>query len=210
MARAAEPRIDRRAKIAKAMYACICRQGYAATTLTDIANEAKMSISHVGYYFDNKAAILEFYATGLCEQILEGLPDLEEPDLERLTQAIANFCFGGGQQNRAFLGVIQEITGLAVHDPRIKRIKSFHSKAWKQYLEAYFERVGPAAGMGVRDSARRVHAMLVGLDTNLLFDRTMRREDAHQIFLDTLQSASADATARPTGRRKTSGRRFSK
>ena len=70
MARAAEPKIDRRAVIARALYDCICSQGYASTTLTDIADRAKMSPSHVGYYFDNKAAILEYYSVELCEQML--------------------------------------------------------------------------------------------------------------------------------------------
>jgi len=190
MARAAAHRIDRRAQIARALYACICGQGYARTSLTDIAGEAKMSVSHVGYYFENKATILEYYAAGLCEQIVEGLPDLDEPDPERLVEAIANFCFGLGQQNRALLGVIQEITGLAVHDPRIKRIKSNHSKAWRDYLEAYFEQTTLRQGLSVRDAARSVHAMLVGLDTNLLFDRSMSRESAHDLFLRTLRMLS--------------------
>jgi AcrR family transcriptional regulator len=190
MARAAAEKSDRRAQIAGALHSCICRQGYASTSLTDIANEAKLSVSHVGYYFDNKAAILEYYAAGLCERILEGLPDLDEPDPERRAEAIANFCFGQGQQNRAFLGVIQEITGLAVHDVRINRIKSFHSKAWREYLEAYFENVTPSLGLTVWEAARLVHAMLVGLDTNLLFDRTMSLDSAHALLLRTLRTLS--------------------
>ena len=173
---------DRRAAIAKALYDCVSRQGYANTTLTDIADEAKMSPSHVSYYFENKRAILEHYSVGLCEQILDGFPDLSEPDAERLIDAIADFCFGKGQMNTALLSMIQEISGLAAHDPRIRRIKSYHATAWRKYFEAFFAHAAPAHGLTAGDAARLAHAVLVGLNTNTLFDRTLNRQAAHRLF----------------------------
>lgn len=188
VARAEQERTDRRTLIAKALYQCISKQGYANTSLKDIADRAGMSPSHVGYYFDDRAAILEYYALGLCEQIVGGFPDLGEPDTSKLTDAIASFCFGEGQLNTAFLGVIQELSGLAVHDPRLREIKAEHATAWRKYLEAFFERAKPANGLAPRKAAWLVHAILVGFDTNTLFDRSLSREAAHELFRGTLRA----------------------
>lgn len=182
MARAAEQRADRRAEIAKALYACMSNRGYANTRLKDIADAAGMTPSHVGYYFDDQAAILEYYTTELCERIVGSFPDLDDADPARLADRIAAFCFGESQLNTAFLGVIQELSGLAVHDARLHQIKREHATAWRAYLEEFFERVRPRDGLSPREAAWLAHAMLVGLDTNTLFDRGLSRETAHELF----------------------------
>jgi AcrR family transcriptional regulator len=196
MARAAEPRGDRRAEIARALYLCMSKRGYANTTLKDIADAAGMTPSHVGYYFDDQAAILEHYALGLCERIVDGFPDLSEPDPERLIDAVVEFCFGERQLNSEFLGVIQELAGLAVHDARLNRIKTEHAAAWRRYLEALFQRLGKR-GLVPRDAAWIAHALVVGLDTNSLFDRTLTREAARELFRGALRSLAGLAQAAP-------------
>ena len=194
MARAAPQRDDRRGLIAKALYRCISRRGYASTTLRDVAEEAGMSASHVGYYFDNKASILEYYAVQVCEQNLAALPDLGEPDLGRLLDAIATFCLGEGQTSAGMLGVIQELTGLAVHDPRLHEIKAKHTTAWRAYLESVFERAPLTRELTPREAAWLGHAMLVGLNTNALFDRGLDRAVAHGLFRSALRAlAGLDA-----------------
>jgi AcrR family transcriptional regulator len=202
MARAAEQRADRRAEIAKALYACMSKRGYANTRLKDIADAAGMTPSHVGYYFDDQAAILEYYAGDLCERIVSGFPDLDEPDPARLTDTIAAFCFGEGQLNTAFLGVIQELSGLAVHDARLHQIKREHAAAWRTYLGAFFARVKPRDGLTPREAAWLAHAMLVGFDTNTLFDRGLSRETAHQLFRRELRALAGV----PDGRRRRGSR----
>src|SRR5580700_4844563 len=66
---APERNAERRAKIARALDACIRDKGYSATSLTDIALRARMSPSHIRYYFDGKEEILEFYLEATCEEI---------------------------------------------------------------------------------------------------------------------------------------------
>ncbi len=187
MARAAQERVDRRRTIAGALYRCVREQGYANTTLKDLADCAGMSASHVGYYFDNKAAVLEYYAESICEQNLSALPDLEEPELQRLLDRIAEFCLGAGQMSAGLLGVIQELTGLAVHDPGLHKIKSRHTRAWREYLEALFCRARPANGLSPREAAFQIHAIVVGLNTNTLFDDRLGRQQAHRILRRALQ-----------------------
>lgn len=215
MARAAPPRGDRRNLIATALYRCIARQGFANTTLKDIADQAEMSPSHVGYYFDDKAAILEHYALSICEQNLAELPDLGEPDLDRLIDAITNFCLGERQMSTGLLGVIQELSGLAVHDARLFEIKSSHSTAWREYLEAFFQRTEPANRLSAREAAWLAHAMLIGLNTNTLFDRALDRKVAHELFRRALRVLAglgeerprAAAAPRPSVRARTTSRR---
>ena len=208
MPRAAPQRDDRRGRITRALYHCISEKGYANTTLKDIADRAGMSPSHIGYYFDNKAAILEHYAAAICHQHLSSLPDPEEPDLERRIDALADFCLGPGQMNTALLGVIQELTGLAVHDERLHQIKAHHARAWREHMECFFGDVTLAPGLSAKDAARVTHAILVGLNTNTLFDSGVSRSQAHELFRQALRGLVGvrekgrrrNARAAPTGR----------
>jgi AcrR family transcriptional regulator len=187
MPRAAPQRDDRRGRISRALYHCISEKGYANTSLKDIALRAGMSPSHIGYYFDNKAAILEYYAAAICHQNLAALPDPREPDLERRIDALADFCLGPGQMNTALLGVIQELTGLAVHDARLHEIKAHHARAWREHLESFFDGVTLVPGLSAKEAARITHAILVGLNTNTLFDSGVSRTRAHQLFRRSLR-----------------------
>ncbi len=199
MARAAAQRDDRRGRISRALYHCIGKSGYANTTLKDIADRAGMSPSHVGYYFDNKGAILEYYAAAICQQNLAALPDANEPDLGKRIDDLADFCLGPGQMNTALLGVIQELTGLAVHDPRLHEIKADHARAWREYLETFFDDVDLTAGLSAGEAARLAHAILIGLNTNTLFDSGLGREQAHEVFR---QALSGMTGLRDDGRRR--------
>jgi len=186
LARAAQSRADRAEEITRALYECIRDRGYAATTLKDVAERAGMSPSHVGYYFENKAAILDDYTTGLCAQVLRSLPAAGEADLGRLLGAVANYFLGKGQVSTALLGVVQEISGLAVHDDRLKEVKTSHSTAIRRYFERVFGHPAARPGLSAREAAWRAHAMLVGLDSNTLFDRGLSRAKASEIFHETL------------------------
>lgn len=199
MARAATKRTDRREAISRALYRCIIEQGYANTTLTDIAGRAKMTPSHVGYYFDDKAAILVHYARGLCERIETGFPTLDrDRSPDELIDDVVAFCFGEGQPNTEFLGVVQELSGLAVHDEALREIKSQHTQQWQRFLRVLFETITPVAGVDPRDASRITHALLAGLDTNTVFDPTLTRATAQQLFRDTVRTlAGLDALPRP-------------
>jgi AcrR family transcriptional regulator len=186
--RAAAERRDRRALVARALYHCISERGYANTSLKDIADRAGMSPSHVGYYFDNKPAILEYYAASICARNLHELPDPAASELGTLIDRIADFCLGQGQMSGGLLKVIQELTGLAVHDERLHAVKAAHTEGWRRYLETVFERARPAAGLSAREAAWLAHATVVGLNTNALFDGKLRREDAHRILRLALRS----------------------
>lgn len=193
-------RTDRREVISRALYGCITEQGYANTSLTDIAARAEMSPSHVGYYFDDKAAILVHYTRWLCARIVAGFPTLD-PDrsADELVDDVVAFCFGEGQPNTEFLGVVQELSGLAVHDEALREIKSQHTQHWRRFLQTLFDTITPVAGLDSRDASRITHALLAGLDTNSVFDPTLTRATAQQLFRDTVRTlAGLDALPRTT------------
>jgi AcrR family transcriptional regulator len=60
---------DRRGKIVTALYRCMAKKGYAATTLCDIAEEASMTSSHLLYYYPGKEAILEEFFKSVTKRI---------------------------------------------------------------------------------------------------------------------------------------------
>jgi hypothetical protein len=152
-----------------------------------------MTPSHVAYYFENKASILEYYSAAICRRNTAEFPDLGEPDLNRLLDQIATFCMGEGRMSIGLLGVIQELTGLAVHDPILHSIKAEHTVVWREYFKAFFDRVSPIPGLSSRNAAHLAHAMLIGLNTNALFGGDLDPETARQLFRNTLQALTVDS-----------------
>ena len=72
---------DRRWDIVAALYRCMADKGFAASTLNDIANEAKMSSSHLLYYYDGKEAILEAFFKSVIDHVESQLANLPEDDV---------------------------------------------------------------------------------------------------------------------------------
>ncbi|MFK8024371.1 MAG: TetR/AcrR family transcriptional regulator [Ilumatobacter sp.] len=175
--------------ISRALYDCITEQGYANTTLTGIAERAGMTPSHVGYYFDDKQAILVHYARDLCNRIVAGFPLLDAaraPD--ELIDDVVAFCFGESLPNTEFLGVVQELSGLAVHDEALREIKSRHTQHWQRFLETLFDLITPVVGLDSRNAARTTPALLAGLDPNSVVDPTPPRPSAQLLFRDTVRT----------------------
>ena len=182
MAKAVATKPDRRSIISNALFRTMGRKGYAHSSLKDIALEANMTPSHIRYYFDNKAAILEYLATSICHQTLEGFPDLETADKTSLIANLTSFCLGPGQMSINLLGAIQEITGLAVHDKTLFKIKSQHAKHWHGYLEHFFKKINCRKGLDPETAAWQLHASILGLNTNLVFDGSLKRAQAYDLL----------------------------
>ena len=69
---------DRRGKIVTALYRCMAKKGYAATTLCDIAEEAGMTSSHLLYYYPGKEAILEAFFRAVTKRIEKEIAELKD------------------------------------------------------------------------------------------------------------------------------------
>ncbi|MDH3641507.1 MAG: TetR/AcrR family transcriptional regulator, partial [Gammaproteobacteria bacterium] len=74
---------ERRKRILEALHDCVIEQGYARTTLADVARTASMSPSHLLYYFRGKDAILEHYFQNAAERIVERMENMGDEPPER-------------------------------------------------------------------------------------------------------------------------------
>ena len=108
IAKESEKGRDRRGEIVAALYRCMARKGFAASTLSDIAEEAGMSSSHLLYYFSGKEAIMEAFFKWVCRRVEEDLAKVPKDSPEDRIEAIANLFLspkgyrktGQGQDSR--------------------------------------------------------------------------------------------------------------
>ena len=68
---ATAPPQDKVSRIVEAAATAMGRQGYAATSMKDIAQEAGVAQGLIHYYFDSKEALLLAVMQGMCGQMLE-------------------------------------------------------------------------------------------------------------------------------------------
>ena len=186
---------ERRTQIAKALDASIRERGYAATTLTDIAAAAGMSPSHVHYYFEGKAAVLEHHFEQMCAALLRDvLPLSDKPPLERIDATVAYF-FHHPKFSRENSGVYFEIFGVAVHNDGVREIKKNLDRALRQFFVELFcdTDLSPRLAEGAAEIA---YGLLVGLTTNAYFDDARSRSQAGEVFRRELLRLSGAASTR--------------
>ncbi|MCP4300413.1 MAG: TetR/AcrR family transcriptional regulator, partial [Gammaproteobacteria bacterium] len=85
----------RRNLILEAFHECIIEQGYAKTTLRDIAKRAGMTASHLLYYFSGKDAILETFFGNVSQTIIERLNSFASETPSRQIDLLAELFFAG-------------------------------------------------------------------------------------------------------------------
>jgi AcrR family transcriptional regulator len=86
-------RSDRRIVILRALWHLILKKGYANTSLTDVARMARISTSHLVYYFPTKEAILlELYRT-LFGALLSRITTQGDEPPEEQCDRLATYAF---------------------------------------------------------------------------------------------------------------------
>lgn len=174
---------EQRRHIMQALHRCIRRKGYAFTTLRDLAEEAGMSASHVRYYFDGKDVVLEYYLEQFVQIVRHDLEEIGELPVERRVLAIADRFFGE-RVTRDRISVLFEIFGIAIHNKRLHALKAAHDE---QVMGIIRRTLAEARGTGVADvsdDAVALHALLVGLSTNMLFSADQTLAKGRLLFLD--------------------------
>ena len=193
-----------RGGIFKALHDCIVEQGYAKTSLTDVARAAGMSPSHLLYYFPGKDAILEDYFAHVASRIIRRLEAFRAESPGRVIEELARLFFSGAGITKSEAGFMLECFGVAVHDRRLHREKAELDRYCKNYLREMFER-SPCGPAGARDAAEVGYAMLVGLRTAAFFDERLGPQKALEIFrteIAKLADPQRRAPARNATRRK--------
>lgn len=166
--------------ILKALEECISEKGFASTTLTDISLTAKMSPSHIRYYFEGKDAILNHYFDSLCTRITEGLKQLEQTDDREVW--IDRFVNYFETMDKRGLRILMEIFGLAVHNPNLYERKVRYDRQIRKHIEGFFEWAGCIKGITPAEAAERFRAFELGVKISLVFDNRSSLKDARKMI----------------------------
>ena len=172
---------QRRKNILKALHDCVIEQGYAKTTLADVARRAGMSPSHLLYYFQGTDAILAHYFAIVGRRIIERLEGFRGEEPEQQIRLLAELFFAGKAIKKSEIGFMLECFGVAVHDKRLRGEKTAIDRFCKEYLRQLFER-SPCGSAQAASSAEIAYAMLVGLRTAAYFDEQLGPRHARRLF----------------------------
>ncbi|RMF96539.1 MAG: TetR/AcrR family transcriptional regulator [Gammaproteobacteria bacterium] len=176
----------RRRAILNALHDCIIEQGYARTTLADIARKAGMSPSHLLYYFDGKDAILSDYFQRVGNRIVARMQSFLSEPPSRQIELLSDLFFAGKGITRFEIGFMLECFGVAVHDTRLHGEKAELDRACKACLRELF-RAAPSRERA-RDCAEIGYALLIGLRTAAFFDRELGPLKARELFRNEMYS----------------------
>jgi AcrR family transcriptional regulator len=183
----------RRELIVDALLQRMLAQGFAATTLADVARAAQMSPSHLLYYFRGKEDILAACFEGVTAQITTGLAALDAEPLERRLDKVAEYFFGGKLLHKSDLGITLEFFGLAVHDKVLHQTKVQFDRMVKAWLGHTFAQYPLAPGRSATDAAEAAYGMIVGLSTSAFFDERLGFARAHALLRESLHQLAGTA-----------------
>lgn len=179
---------DRRARIVQALHRCIREKGYASTSLTDIAIRAAMSPSHIRYYFDGKDAILEYYLQITCDDIVRDIRAIEDEDPLGWLRKFSDYYIRNPRISAVGLGVMVEIFGVSVHQPRLREIKTAYDEQIRAVLTDFFERAGDSTSVPAPMAAEIIQALEAGLKYNAVFEARYDPSKATAAFLAAVES----------------------
>lgn len=185
LAEAASSR-DRRGKIVLALYRCMAKKGYAATTLCDIAEEAGMSSSHLLYYYPGKEAILEAFFKAVTKRIEHDIGELQDRDPASQIEAIADLFLSPKGLRKADQGVMLDLYGQAVQNRAMRRIKVAHDRRVKDVFVRLFAQLAGANAATAEDAAQTAYATLLGLRANSFYDPQLGAAQANRLFKEAL------------------------
>jgi AcrR family transcriptional regulator len=173
--------ITRRRQILQALHDCVIENGYAKTTLADIARTAGMSPSHLLYYFEGKDAILEEYFDSVAARLRQRINGFRGEPVKRQIELLADLFFSGKGITRSEIGFMLECFGAAVHDSKLHRYKMDLDRFCKAHLRDLF-RQAPNRSSPAKDCAEVAYAMLIGLRTAAYFDERLTLPQARRLF----------------------------
>jgi len=173
---------DRRGKIVTALYRCMSKTGYAATTLCDIAEEAGMTSSHLLYYYSGKEAILEAFFKAVTKRIEKQMAELQNrAPVDRL-EAIADLFLSAKGTRKGDEAVMLDLYGQAVQNKSMRRLKVAHDRTIKDMFFELFSQLGATTETSAEDCAQAAYAILFGLRASSFYDPQLGPAQANRLF----------------------------
>jgi AcrR family transcriptional regulator len=173
---------DRRGRIALAMDACVREKGYAGTSLTDIAIRARMSPSHIRYYFETREEILEFYLAAICDQLIRDIAAIARKTPAQWIRDFTAYFITNPELNRSTVALMVEIFAVSAHNPKLTKIKTHYDSFIRKTFKDFFDWAGTAAGVDPADAAYRLWVLEGGMKFNSMFQTDFSKERAGLIF----------------------------
>jgi AcrR family transcriptional regulator len=187
---------DRRGKIIAALYRCMAKKGYAATTLCDIAEEAGMTSSHLLYYYPGKEAILEEFFKSVTKRVEKQMQELADREPVERIDAIADLFLSPTGMRKADQGVILDLYGQAVQNKSMRRLKVAHDRRIKDLFVNLFSQQPTAPGLNPESCAQIAYAAMFGLHGSSFYDSQLGAAQANRLFKQTLfQLAGLDPSS---------------
>ena len=177
---------DRRIVIQRALWRLMLKQGYASTSLTDVAREARLSPSHLAYYFPTKEAILLELFKALSDTLLSDLTSQRDRPLIEQCHRLAKYAFREPKLDLGESAIALEMIGIALHNPRFRSRNSEHASKVIWYLRDLFTNTPRAFNLSAEDAAVMAASMWTGLLTSSYFYKGFDRSRARTIFYQTL------------------------
>jgi AcrR family transcriptional regulator len=177
---------DRRIVILRALWHLMLEKGYGSTSLTDVAKRARMSASHLAYYFPTKEAILLELYRALSNALLAGVTThRDEPPIEQC-HLLASYAFLEPAMSLSDRSIALELIGIAVHNPRLRRRNYEHAQKMIGYLKELFAKTPRAFNLSSDDAALLAASIWMGLLANSYFYKGFDRSRARVLFRQTL------------------------
>ncbi len=130
----------RRAEIAEALFRCIAKQGYANTTVRDIAREANVRPGIIHHYFDSKEDILCNMTGGAYDRTRKANEAFErkidrKPPREQIAM-YTRFLITKIAGDKEITKVFQELYPIAHHNPKLNEsLREFYGRYRKGTTE---------------------------------------------------------------------------
>jgi AcrR family transcriptional regulator len=176
-----EDNSDRRIVILRGLWRLMLEKGYASTTLTDVARKARLSPSHLAYYYPNKEAILLKLYDALTDGLLSLTAHRDEPPIEQF-ERLAGHAFLEPLMDIDDRTIALEIIGIAVHNPRLRDRNSEYAQKMIGYLRELFAKTPRAFNLSAEDAAVVAASVWMGLLTNSYFHKGFDRTRARVLF----------------------------
>jgi AcrR family transcriptional regulator len=186
-------------RIVKAAYELFCAQGYAGTTMAQIAKTAGVAVQTVYFTFHTKAAVLsrayDFAVMGEDEPLPpEKQPwfkaMLAEPDV---TLALRHFVTGVGEITRRVTPLEQVARVAADGDPDTRHVMAFHEKwradGYREVVELLHAKADLRPGITL-ERATDLLLLTVGMDVYHVL--VNGRGWSHEAWVDWAVAALAD------------------
>jgi len=170
----------RRSAIVEALKRCMIAHGYADTTLSDLAKEAGISVSHFLYYYPSKEAVLLELCSEVLDQSAAEVTAYANEPLEERIHVLVDHLFGRSPVALGDLGIVQELISLSLHRPAVRRKLAQNHATLMAYLEDLFEKSPRQPGVSASEAATIAGAMWQGLFTNSLYAKDLASEEGRE------------------------------